>query len=337
MEGRMNVGTFAEWLRRQGHTVYRTESSYWYDAGPKTLQAFPYHWLIKPSEAELRKLILPNFILSLRYSTPIDASAGKVSYHVELRRPYTLEQLKPQARNGVRKGQANLHLECVPFERLADEGWQLQRDTLERQARLPSMSQETWRRICLSASGLEGFQVWAAIAQGELAGALFTAQIGDVVCVPYALSRTCYLCEHVNNFLFFHASCAILAQEAIDHIFFTVQSLDAPESVDEFKFRMDFAPVLVRQRVVLHPLLAPLATAPGHRLFQRLACRYPNSALLAKTEGMLRFSRMGRRPLAQQDWPNCVKNYKDKLLDSTTGKPGRPQKTETYVGTHVGS
>ena len=37
----MNSETFAEWLRRQGHRVYRTASSYWYEAGPRVLQAFP--------------------------------------------------------------------------------------------------------------------------------------------------------------------------------------------------------------------------------------------------------------------------------------------------------
>ena len=81
----MNADTFAEWLRRQGHRVVRTPSSYWYDAGPRVFQAFPYHWLIEPSNREVRNLMLERGIAALRYSTPLTASSGAVSYQVVLR------------------------------------------------------------------------------------------------------------------------------------------------------------------------------------------------------------------------------------------------------------
>ncbi len=87
----MNVENFAEWLRRQGHHVVRSKSSYWYDAGPRVFQAFPYHWLIEPSPGELRGLTLGRAIAALRYSAPLSAAEGFVSYHVVLHRPYTLD------------------------------------------------------------------------------------------------------------------------------------------------------------------------------------------------------------------------------------------------------
>lgn len=309
----MNIDNFSIWLRRQGHTVYHTESSYWYNAGPATLQAFPFSWLIQPSDSELRKLMLTKGIMSLRYSTPLEALEGKASYHIELTRPYTLDMLKSQARNGVKKGQACFQVEKIPFTRLADEGWQLQQDTLERQDRLGSMKEETWRRICLAADGLPGFEAWAAIADGEVAGALFTARIDDVFFVPYALSRTKYLREHVNNVLFFHTCSNILSNPEVSKIFFTVQSLDAPESVDEFKLRMSLTAKPVRQRVVLHPLLTPLATTPGYDLIKRLNMRYPASNTIAKAEGMLRFHRLGKQPINEQVWPECVAPLKTQI------------------------
>jgi hypothetical protein len=306
----MDSENFAEWMRRQGRQVYRTESSWWYEAGPRTLQAFPYFWLIQPSEAELRKLMLTRGILSLRYSAPLEAPEGKASYHIELQSPYSLEMLKPQARNGVKKGRGCFSVEPIPFARLAEEGWCLQRDTLERQDRLDSMQHETWRQICLAAEGLPGFQAWAAIADGELAGALFTTRIDDVVCVPYALSRSKYLSQHVNNVLFFNTTCNLLAQPGVNRVFLTVQSLDAPESVDEFKFRMSFTARPVRQRVVLNPLVTPLASSFGRKILDRLLKRYPNSNYLNKTEGMVRFYYQGKQPLSEQQWPECVSQYK---------------------------
>ncbi len=73
----MNADIFAEWLRRQGYKVHRTKSSYWYNAGPMVLQAFPYHWLINPDREELNALMLKNPVVALRYSSPFDTPGGQ--------------------------------------------------------------------------------------------------------------------------------------------------------------------------------------------------------------------------------------------------------------------
>lgn len=302
----MNAETFAEWMRRQGHRVYRTASSYWYEAGPRVFQAFPYHWLITPDEKEIRELLLGHGIVAVRYSTPLNFPGGKASYHVVLRKPYQLEVLKPQARNGVKRGLCNFSVEQIPFERLATEGWVLQQDTLERQDRLRSMTQAEWELLCRSAEGLPGFEAWAAISNGELAGAMIICRIDDVFNVPYAMSHSRFLCNHVNNAIFYAASCSMLEREGVNGIFYTVQSLDAPANVDEFKFRMGLAPKAVRQHVDFHPVLNPLASEITHTWTQSLLERDPSNPLLAKAEGMLRFHVEGNHALSEQPWPECL-------------------------------
>jgi hypothetical protein len=319
----MNADVFAEWLRRQGRQVIRTASSYWYDAGPRVFQAFPYHWLIEPSDRELRNLMLGRGIAALRYSTALTASSGAVSYHVVLRRPYNLEMLRAQARNGVRRGLSRFQVERIAFERLADEGWGLQADTLERQGRARSMHQEEWQRVCRAADGLPGFEAWGAICDGELAAALLTARIDDTWCVPYALSHSRFLREHVNNALFYSVSCDLLAREDVGEIFFTVQSLDAPESVDDFKFRMSLVAEPVRQRVVFHPAVGPLAGNGAHALVLRLLARHPDDPMLAKAEGMLRFHIQGKRLLEAQEWPKCLTEHKAELFEALSAKAER--------------
>ncbi|MBK9209144.1 MAG: hypothetical protein IPL71_12905 [Anaerolineales bacterium] len=209
----MNEEIFAEWMRRQGHRVFHTASSYWYDAGPRVLQAFPYHWLITPDEQEIRDLMLGHGIVALRYSTPLDFQNGMVSYHVTLRKPYELEMLRSQARNGVRRGLDHFKVQQISFERLATEGWVLQQDTLARQDRLRSMTQKEWERICRSAADLPGFEAWAAISNDELAGAVIICRIADVFNVPYAMSHSRFLADHVNNAVFFSVSREILGRE----------------------------------------------------------------------------------------------------------------------------
>ena len=311
----MNAETFAEWLRRQGHKVYRTSSSYWYEAGPRVLQAFPYHWVISPCQEEIRSLMFQHGIVALRYSTPPDSQRGMISYHIVLQPPYELDSMKSQARNGVKRGLTHFNIERIPFERLATEGWDLQRDTLERQDRLRSMTRECWERLCRSAEGLPGFEAWAATSDGELAGAVIICQIGDIFEVPYAMSRSCFLGNHVNNVLFYSVSREMLGREGIREVFFTVQPLDAPDTVDDFKLRMGYTPRAVRQCVDFHPFLNPLATRETHAWLHKWLQRDPSNPLLAKAEGILRFHLQGNRPINEQCWPGCLAVQKDTLLD----------------------
>ncbi len=316
----MNPETFAEWMRLQGHHVYRTESSYWYNAGPRVLQAFPYHWQIAPKPGEIRELMTRHGIIALRYSTPLDFPDGRVSYHVVLRKPYELEMLKSQARNGVKRGLDHFKVEQISFERLATEGWILQQDTLMRQDRLRSMTQAEWERLCRAAHGLPGFETWAATRDGELAGAVIICRIDDVFNVPYALSHSRFLSNHVNNAVFFAVSREMLAREGVREIFFTVESLDAPPNVDEFKFRMGLEPRAVRQRVDFHPLLNPFATPTLHNLTRGLLRRDPSNPTLAKAEGMLRFHVEGKRAIAEQKWSECLAVQKELLLEGLPRK-----------------
>src|SRR5215213_7757173 len=315
----MNSQIFAEWMRRQGHQVIRTCSSYWYDAGPHVLQAFPYHWLISPSPEEIEDLIVTHKIASVRYSTLLNSPLGKVSYHIILHNPYNMDMLKSQARNGVKRGLSRCGIEQISFERLATEGWSLQRDTLDRQNRLRSMTQPEWERICRSAADLPGFEAWAAVSNGELASAVIVCQIDKTWCVPYALSHRRFLNDHVNNALFYSVSCNLLARENVEGIFFTVQSLDAPPTVDDFKLRMGLTARPVRQRVDFHPWLKPLATPVTHKLFSRLLQHDDGNPTIAKTEGMLRFYLEGRQSLTNQNWPECLMSCKEKIPGSTGG------------------
>jgi hypothetical protein len=231
----MNAEIFAEWMRRQGHKVFRTASSYWYDAGPRVLQAYPFGRLIQPSQQELRELTVGKNNLAVRYSTPFDAPDGIVSYHVVLCNPYDIEMLRSQARNGIRRGLESCHVERISCDRMAKEGWILQKDTLERQGRSSSMKQGEWERICSSAADLPGFEVWAALVGDELAATILTVRIDDTFYVPYAQCYNKFMCLHANNALFYEASRDMLARDGVKGIFFSLHSLDAPPQCKRFQ------------------------------------------------------------------------------------------------------
>jgi len=310
----LNVENCCEWLRRQGHRVIHTKSSYWYDAVPGVLQAFPHHRLIRPAAEEIRELTFGKGNLALRYSTPVSSPDGAISYHVVLRNPYSIEMLRPQSRNAIRRGLGHCDMEQIPLRRLAKEGWALQQDTLKRQDRLRSMTQARWERTCLSAENLPGFEAWAAIVEGQLAATILTARVEETCFVHSAQASNRHLRMHVNNALFYAASRTMLARDGVREVFFGLHSLDAPKSVDEFKFRMGLMAKPIRQRVVFNPLVHPFANRLAHQVLSTWMAQDSCNWFAAKAEGMLRFHLQGRLSLDRQCWPDCLSEYRDVVL-----------------------
>jgi hypothetical protein len=254
----MNAEIFAKWLRQQGFRVMHTASSYWFEANPQVYQAFPYHWVIQPAEEELSDFLRKTRALALRYSTPLDHPFGCISYHAVCYQPrYNLENLDRRSRQNVRAGLKNCRVEAIPLELLAKEGWALEVDTAKRQVRRLMTDKAAWERRYKSAADLQGFEAWGALVDGRLVASLFGIQIDD--CCEL-ISQQChkdFLGARVNNALSFVVTQTVLSRAGIRSIFYTLQSLDAPPNVDEFKFRMGYTAKALRQRVVFHPWVKP--------------------------------------------------------------------------------
>jgi hypothetical protein len=303
----LNAETFAKWLRRQGYHVWQTSSSYWYEVSSRVYQAFPYHWVIEPTKDEILDLFSQNKAIGLRYSTPIAAPIGCISYHVIYDEPnYTLEGLDRRSRQNIRKGLRNCRIESISFECLAEDGWLLEQDTRDRQGRRVNQGEDAWRQRCLAAADLPGFEAWGAMVNGHLVASLLTFQMDD--CCEM-ISQQChrdYLKARVNNALSFEVTKTMVKRPSIQSIFYALHSLDAPSSIDVFKFRMGYKPKPIRQRVVFHPWLDPVVNSITHSIVARLHQRDPGHHTLAKAEGMLRFHLQGQRSLDEQDWPECL-------------------------------
>jgi hypothetical protein len=315
----MNAEIFAEWLRRQGYHVIRTVSSYWYEASPRVFQAFPYHWVIQPTEDEILGLLRRHRAIALRYSEPVSSPPGKISYHaIYDQSAYTLEGLDRRSRQNIRTGLKSCSVEPVTFQRLADEGWSLEEDTASRQGRKPAMSQDAWRRRYLAAVDLPGFEAWGALVEGRLAASLLTFQMNDW---SEFISQQChhdYLCVRVNNALTFVVTQTMVSRPEIRSVFYTIQSLNAPASVDEFKFRMGFAPRPVRQRVAFHPLIPPPAIKYAHTLLAKYLKRSPESLFCSRAEGVLRYYLQGILSIEKQNWPECLEERRLEILAAQT-------------------
>lgn len=300
----MSSEVFAEWLCRLGHRTIKTPSSFWVEISPRIFQAFPYHQVIIPSHDELDLLLTRYSAIGLRYSTPWNAPYGIASYHVTFtQHKFSLTSLHKKARHDVRRGIAAARIEPISFERLGSEGWLLRADTLQRQGRSHAETRAEWQKLCQSAQGLQGFEAWAAIVDGRLAASLITFMSEDCCSILYQQSRTEYLPLGINNALTFVFTNEILKHPSQPYIFYGLHSLDAPPSVDQFKFRMGYTARPVKQRVVFHPSLRPLINCATHACLRAGMRIQPGNPTLSKAEGMLRFYLQGRLPVSQQTLP----------------------------------
>ena len=203
--------------------------------------------------------------------------------------PYDLSQLSANARSCINRGLRRCEVARISCERLAEEGWRLQQDTTERQQRAGSVREGQWRRLCLAAQDLAGFEAWGALVDGQLAASILVARVDDTAYFLYPQSHRAFFKLHVNNALVYTLTADLLSRQELRTVFYGLESLDAPPTVDEFKFRMGYRAQPVRQRVVFHPWFAPLCNRLSHSLVRSIHRHRPGNVTLAKAEGLLRF------------------------------------------------
>jgi hypothetical protein len=285
----MTPEIYSEWLRRQGQTVVRTESSYWHSEGLGIYQAFPYHRLIEPGKNELAELFSRHRARGLRYSMPEESTRGCPSYAIVFEGgEYTFEMMGHRTRKNIRKGLRECCVEPIPFQVLVDEAWDLRVDAFDRQGRNRFISREAWRKRYLCAAELPGFQAWGARVGDRLAGYVVTFQMEECLCILDHQSHREHLDLNVNNALTFVVSQHGASLPGVRVLFYGLESLDAPERVAEFKFRMGYIAKPIRQRVVFDPRFSVLINGFTHRLSKACLRLRPGNRKLAKAEGMLR-------------------------------------------------
>ncbi len=325
----MNVETFVEWLRRQGYRVVTAGDSYWFEIRSRVFQAIPFQDLITPSEAELDQLLKHERAIALRYSTPTEACEGKMSYHVvNTNKDYDLAQFSRSTRYDVRKGLKYAGVEAISLSRMASEGWLLRRETLARQGRSGAETEEWWQRLCHSADGLPGFDAWGAVREGRLMASILTCTM-DHCCV--GLYQQCCveaLSTCVNNALTYSFTKEVLARPDIHKVFYGLHGLDADEKLDKYKFRMGYIAIPVRQRVVFNRHIGWLLNGATYHALKTVRRYWPTQPSIAKAEGMARFYLQGRQPLAEQPWPECLK-------DRMTELAGVQNSSHTHTPPHL--
>jgi len=289
------VEPFAHFLSATGHRVLRGAGTYWYDASPGFFLAAPSHRLLAPPADELRALLRFQPCAGLRFSAPLEGP-GKRSYQIVCDdRDYDLDRLSANVRSKVRRGLRRCAIAPLPFADIAAQGLAADRDTLARQGRAVRLAGPAWARYWDAAAAAPTMEGWGASVGGQLAAFLVSVRFDDCVEFLLARSRTDLLDAYPNNALVFEVARLMLRERGVRQITFGLESLEAVDALDEFKFGMGFRSAPLRQRVVFHPLVRRLLAQPAaRRALTRFADgRGPRGGFWQKAVGLLRFAEEG--------------------------------------------
>jgi hypothetical protein len=287
----MQQETLVEFYKLQGHRTHVSESCSWYDAQPGFYFNIPYHRLINPTKEELHRLLWGIPCLGLRYFTSID-SVGKSSYMIVCSdKNYDINSVDAKyARRQTRRGLENFHIRQLDFKELADHN-SINNDTLARQGRNRGIwTDDRWKRYCLSANGLPGLEAWGAFYDNKLAAFIVAYQMDDYFEILHHSSATEFLHLYPNNALVFYLTKLKLSSREVNHVSYGPQSLDAPESLETFKFRMGFEKLPMKQGFIFHPIIRPFINDLTYKFIKRIAAG-SSADFWRKLEGVFRFYR----------------------------------------------
>jgi hypothetical protein len=234
---------------------------------------------------------------------------------------YDITQLSKSTRYDVRKGLRYAGVEPISLKRLASEGWALRQETLARQGRSGAETATWWELLCESAEGLPGFEAWGAVRGGKLMASILTVTLDDCCVGLYQQCCGEALTKCVNNALAYSFTKEVLGRPGLNQVFYGLHSLDADERLDKFKLRMGYVVQPIRQRIVFNRWIRGLLNSASHRILSAVRQRWPQYPRIAKAEGMVRFYLEGKRPLAEQVWPDCLKNLQTELLGAQEFTP----------------
>jgi hypothetical protein len=194
------------------------------------------------------------------------------------------------ARRQTRRGLENFQIRQLDFLELADHNC-INIDTLIRQGRKREIwTERRWKRYCISANGLSGIEAWGAFYENNLAAFIVAYQMDDYFEILHHSSATEFLHLYPNNALVFSLTKLKLSSTEINHVSYGPQSLDAPDSLETFKFRMGFQKLPMKQGIVFHPFFVPFINDLSYKFIQQIAER-SSSDFWRKLEGIFHYYR----------------------------------------------
>jgi hypothetical protein len=284
----MEAEQFAQFFARQGYRTAKTNSSCWYEIHPFCWQSIPYHKVVEPSAAEIRRLFYRDFSVLIRFCS--EDRQGTLPAHIWVcdRRDYDFTALETKTRNQVRRGLEKNEIKRLDFAFLAKAGWELIRETAGRQVRQTDfVDQPEWGRYCAAAAGIQDFEAWGVGWQGRLSAFLVGAQVDGYYYILHQASRTADLKNYPNNALIYLVTKLKMGDPEVKVISYGLDSIEDTQGLRNFKQGMGFYRRPLNQKILINPLGQWLKSNMAKTLVNHLVKHYPQNNYLRKLAALL--------------------------------------------------
>lgn len=249
----MTHDVFADFFKNAGFRVVASPSSNWVEMQKGFLISVPYHRLINPCNEELDTLIETTGVIGLRYPTALENYGFNSNLQFCRTIGYSLEHLKRQARQQVKKGAMNFTVREIAPEMLMCDGLALVRNTCARQHRHdPKEEVEYWQKLCQAAKNTTGAVTLGVFGEKGLAAFLIILETATAIEFIVQCSDEELLSQGPNNLLTFQATRRYLAErENSLPICYGLGSLEETPSLDRYKIGMGYELEPIKQRIYI--------------------------------------------------------------------------------------
>ena len=268
----VNLSELTEFWRRLGkRAVHAHELSWFDDKGNGVYSAYPYEQVVDVPQSGIRRLLRQQRGLLARVTLPPDEPGFEARLHVCDDHTYDLATLAKHRRNVVRKGlnQAE-HIGRVDYEVVLRDGYELEVETLNRQARRPQLpDRRGWEARMAPWRDTRDAYCWGALHDGRLVAFMLVADILDETLVYWHRSGATAMKNGINNAMLFELVRETVVRGGARQLNYGYGSILDIGGLDWFKQTMGFRAVPLRQAFIPHPLVRPLLWRPALRLASR--------------------------------------------------------------------
>lgn len=297
-----------------GVRVIVTRDRLWHSDGLRMFLPLPCKEAFS-IDSEERRLLWKLGALFLRYPCADDVPAYPSHIYLVDDKNYDLHSLLGNQRKETRRALRNCTVEQVSIEDLCQDGFNLIRDTYDRQGRVcDEAAIRGWEIYFRSAARNPIFEAWAAFVGRELAAYRVDFTFHGGFYGEALFNRRDLLKYQVMNALMFVSTKAAISRDEIDHVSYGMRGLTGEsEALNRYKESMGYRKVLVPERIEVMPALKPFFDSGLAYLLQTLAKRrYKHSAKAKRIYGMIHTYLHQHR--------NCLTTQQDET-NSLTGSP----------------
>jgi hypothetical protein len=270
----------ARFWELRGRRVFEHNGILWGRYKGRFYTSFPTHLKLEITAEEAREAMHAGRAFGLRF--PSDTLPGMPGGHYIIRDPgsYSLQSVDRRQRSHVNQGLERCEIRPMDPDELFEKGYELNRDTLERQSRADAtfLDPRQWRALVDAVRNAPGMMIRGAYANGRLSAYMIGCRDGEWLHLLYKMSRTSDLQCSPNHAIDYSVVREAGTDPGIRYIGNGYTSVLENQGLDRYKRYLGYEVDRHNLCLHFHPAVAPvLLSEPARKAAEAVKRRWPGN------------------------------------------------------------